>query len=1184
MINKCHKSFISQYAFVNKTQMHIDDCDQTHKGKFKCINGHELVAVIHTKLMKKHFRHKNSEDIEGNHMTLWHSEWQSNFPTVEKCFKCKPQQIKDRIADVVLNDTTIVEIQHSKYEKSEIDNRKHDYNLHGINIIWVVDGNNSINVTVLETSKRVFLEFKFDYWKYEIFTSYDFIYIDINSKIYKINPNMVRSHMVDVEEPKSKEIFINSLKDGVDLWDNEEPLQCNLFIKQQGAGNGKTFGIIKMLEDEDKKHYKSFIYITKQHSAKHIIKTEFESQMKNFTYLKNIEISESNKKYIINYYNELSNIECQIIIATIDSFTYSIGNKINKDLDKFKGIINSIINGHIETSECGVIKFGGLNPKLNKETLLVIDEFQDPPDCYAKAIIRIMRDKYIDVFIVGDRLQSISNEKNAFTYFLESEFPFINVFKIEPTNICRRFTHPKLVEFVNYMIPFEKYILPQINPYIEKLDNNDYEPLIIFKGKPTNFINLNEDNEEIINTEVEKIMSYYQKEVYEYNRFPEDFLIVTPFTRNNTLVDALLLCINIFWKDKFTNEPEYVKKWRNNINIEEYYKYAIFHKSEEGSSIDLSESEYSTRIVSCHSSKGDGRNIVFLIGFTESALERFSQSKNNLVYHSLLHVGLTRMKEKLFIRYENNNDDIDNKITSFFNNNGIYNEDVIPNIKISDKIKYQELIDYSGSNNFEIFYENIIKLACLEDLNENTDHKKIIDMGNHNIRFMALFITILLEIVNNEKNNSNSDIKKQIKAILFKVSTAEIIEVNNTKSYYKLLSNKEETVIIPILQISNKGFDYIRYCKIIFETTEKLQEKLKYFLTYSSELLLCPFECILLYFMIEILDKKTSSSITISDIYNIIDVYDKSFDDIFVGHEKCLCKTHFKKKYCDSINSIVVKTNIYLKNHYDKIRNIKITMKNIFELFPNMNWLINHTVMYNGDDSYKMSKKFQLISYDENNVVNFYIKPQFNSLNYNEILMNSIYDAHLLNNVKMCDKNNNVSENYKKFYNKNIITYVITLDNDKPYLIEFKDSNKKNILLENNDIIINSIYNCIYNKYKVNSNNISYFYNYWKKFCPENKSSPSNFIIFIKEKLNENEKNIPFTYPTYINDFFTEIEFEISHCKGKTNKELILKKYEDKDYFIKVLEKRLDVSIKKWLGIIINDDDDDETELILIEK
>ena len=361
----------------------------------------------------------------------------------------------------------------------------------------------------------MYLEFISDYWKYESFKSYDYVFIDINSIIYKINPNKVKSHMIDVENGKTKEEFIESLKKDIDIWKNDEPEQCNLFIKQQGAGNGKTFGIIKMLEDDDKCHYINFIYITKQHSAKHIIKTEFESQKNNFRYLKNIEITENNKKYIIKYFNEKSKRDCQIIVSTIDSFTYSIGDKNHTHFDKFEGLIYSIIDGHIESKNCGTINFGGVNPMLNKETLLVIDEFQDPPEYYAKAIVQIMRNKYIDVFIVGDKLQSISNEKNAFTYFLENEFPLINKIRLEPTNICRRFIHPKLVEFVNCMIPFEKYGLPKIKPYKE-YDGEESNPLIFFTSK--NFIdstNKTLENENKIFKEIQEFMAYYDNEVNE---------------------------------------------------------------------------------------------------------------------------------------------------------------------------------------------------------------------------------------------------------------------------------------------------------------------------------------------------------------------------------------------------------------------------------------------------------------------------------------------------------------------------------------------------------------------------------------------------------------------------------------------------------------------------------------------
>lgn len=1124
----CNVSFITQYCFIEGRQMCVYDYIKNNdKQAIFCLKGHELI-LANGKKNKPHFRHKNNCDVGGSPTTLWHSEWQSNFPITETCFPCKPSQTKERRADVVLNEKQVLEIQHSKYEKEEIDARKQDYQLHGIDIIWLIDGNQKINVTILESASRVYLEFA-DHWKYNSFTSYEFIFIDINSMIYKINPNKVKSHMIDVENGKTKEEFIDALKNERDIWSNEEPEQCNLFIKQQGAGNGKTHGIIKMLEDEDKSHYTNFIYITKQHSAKHIIKTEFESQQQNFQYLKDIEIEENNKKYIIKYFNEKSQKKCQIIISTIDSFTYSIGDKNHTYFNKFEGLIYSIIDGHIETKKCGTINFARVSPKLNKETMLVIDEFQDVPEYYAKAIVQIMRNKYIDVFIVGDKLQSISNEKNAFTYFLENEFPLINIIKLEPSNICRRFIHPTLVKFVNHMIPFEKYGLPEITPYkdVVNLEN----PLTFIPGKFIHPTINNTEREEVITGEVEKIMEYYTREVYENKRVPNDFLIVTPFTQKNPLVDALLLAINIYWKNK-TDEDE-------------YFRYAIFHKSEDGSSIDLSESEYSTRIVSCHSSKGDGRNVVFIIGFNEGALNIFSQGTDNLIYDSLLHVGITRMKEKLYIRYLNN-DDISRKINKYRQQHDIC-EEVKPNVYIDKYIKYEES-NYETSYN--LFHE-IIKDTEFETMSETNGEKRIIDMGNHNIRYSCLFVTILLEIVNNEKIKE-SLIKKQLIAILNQVCGSDIIRVDNLKKYYALLKNGD----VPIIKISNKGRDYIKYFTVIFEMTKHLQSKIKNFLKNKENINLCPLECIILNYMIQIVHQKEYSRINIIDIYEIINLYNNSFHHID-GHENCLCKKHFNTTQPTVKNKKIDDMKLYLYKHFEKTEDIKNTMRLFHTSYPNVNWLMNHSVYHEGNNNFIMSKKFGLIGYDEDNVVIAYIKPQFNSLNYNEIIVNSIFDTHLLNNVKKYNEGE-ICENYKRFYGKKVFICVFTLDRNDAYYIDWQDSIKKMPVKER-------LFSRIVEKYKRETSTIYHFYMYWRMFSPTEK--PSDFIRFLKEEF---EKRHP---PKYIDEFILRIGFEIESIKGKTNKELILKNYDDEDYFKEKLEETLVISVKRYLGIDIDEDD-----------
>jgi hypothetical protein len=225
------------------------------------------------------------------------------------------------------------------------------------------------------------------------------------------------------------------------------------------------------------------------------------------------------------------------------------------------------------TDKAGVIRYAGVNPKLNKETLLFIDEAQDLTINYGQAVLNIMRNKYLDAYIVGDKLQSISHEENAFTYLYDNDFPSIKAIKLSPTNICRRFIHPKLVKFVNGVIPFEKYNLPPVTPYKE-YEGADENPLVFFEGEQL-FQGADDDN---FNQELEKIMVHFRKEVETNNRVPNDFLFVTPFTTNNPLVDALQGRIDTFWKERVARDSD------------EYFRYAIFHKSEEGASINLEES------------------------------------------------------------------------------------------------------------------------------------------------------------------------------------------------------------------------------------------------------------------------------------------------------------------------------------------------------------------------------------------------------------------------------------------------------------------------------------------------------------------------------------------------------------------------------------------------------------------
>jgi hypothetical protein len=360
-MHKCNKNFQSHYANIDGIgQVFINDyvngVYNTSTDRPKCIPcGHELLVVNGMK-NRPHFRHKHDGDMEGTPMTEWHAEWQGNFPITELPFKNRSGQIKERRADVVITDyKRIIELQHSQIERSEVKNRNDDYRLHEHNVVWVVHSQDSIQIKLI--GDRIVLQFTSNPWLYESFLDCDYVYYDINGFIYKLNPNNVRANQIDVNESKLKSDFIESLKTSAEPWIIEEPPQSFLYVKQQGAGSGKTYGMMMSLNnDKEIAHYKWIIFITKQHAAKTVMYNEFMDQY-NKGSLTNIEmIGEplyENKKHILHYQHKLTNVEACVVFATVDSFTYAIGEASTKSSDTFKSIVESIKDGVSKVKRSG---------------------------------------------------------------------------------------------------------------------------------------------------------------------------------------------------------------------------------------------------------------------------------------------------------------------------------------------------------------------------------------------------------------------------------------------------------------------------------------------------------------------------------------------------------------------------------------------------------------------------------------------------------------------------------------------------------------------------------------------------------------------------------------------------------------------------------------------------------------
>ena len=1060
----CHPN--TSFAYVDGEPIPIEFYDKNRIAY--CKRGH-LLCGVQGEHNQWHFRHVSSADCITP-LSEWHAEWQTHFTNTEVWFEILEGQYSRHRADIV-EGRYVVEIQHSTIRKEEVDRRNHDYALHGKEVLWVVDGSNiTVNGDVLTLDSI---------WKYDSFLNCPFIYINLGDTVYKVCPSYIKSLTVHVT-PMAKDAWIDSVKS--QHLQDVVPMQHKIYLKQQGAGNGKTWGIIQMLAREEFQHYKKFIYVTKQHSARVILKEEFRLQQASLGFTNISEIQEKQKKFKIDYTNTKGQ-PCTVIIATIDSFMYAVGNKSVNASDKFQGIAQSIVEGHLDADIRGTIQYAGVNPKLNAETLYIIDEAQDLNTCYADAVMAIMKKTNMDVYVVGDKLQSISNELNAFTTFQ----PF--AICEEPKNECRRFIHPDLIDFVNHMIPFEKHGLLPITPY--KVGEDTSRAVIPMLAKMEEIhekIEGRERNYTRIDVEdtVDWIISKMKQEVREHGYVPENFLIVLPFVSKNPLADILEIAIDEFWIHTMKETSSQDPYWKDH-KVQDYYRYCIFHKSEEGSSINLDESARSTRMVSIHASKGDGREVVFVIGVTESGLNVYS-NKNTLRYDSMLHVALTRMKKTLYIVHTD--DSIGKSIQSWLNKTGQSFE--VTKVGIKSTIKAKDLLSLCEE-----------KLNALVDLDfqESSGTSQIIDMSHHNIRF-GILIEKIRELLEEEEGRQQIKTQKEIscrvpiqtwytwKEYNFRVKLNAGFKGTNKKH--------QQEFTIPLLKI-NEGV-YNHYLGIIKQHMERVR------INVRSGKKLCPFELIVLYYMNQITQKNYNSRITIMELYNIVDVYEKAFKHHLKGHEHCCCKETFPDN--ENKNSFTD----YLNSHYEQMFRVDLLVQKILDAYPNMDWNADHSIQYIDcplESRFTIKSSCDFIGYNATHVLLCYVTPKLTSLNVNGFKTKALVDSFLVKNQCESDQ-----LNYQKYHGKQVVVCVLAINLDDPYIM--------NVNVEES-LVKDAIATSMYDYYSLQNKEVYHFYQTlrkkyeskeliqkmftnWNAFKEETKSFVPNYVEGFMDDLNRQSR------------------------------------------------------------------------------
>ena len=959
-----------------------------------------------------------------------------------------------------------------------------------------------------------------------------------------------------------------------------------IYFNQRGAGCGKTYESIQLIQNDKRFIEKeTYIYLTKMHSAKEVIYNELKEQeiRGQLNILEVLENNNNGKQYKISYLNKETNKKIVIIIGTIDSFNYAVvdKNKIIKHNDYFKGIVKTIRNGFLSTTD-SKINYAGKRPSLNKKCLIIIDEAQDLGEEYIEAFNTIITHTNIDVYVIGDKLQSIWGEYNIQTYIDVNNLDS-HIERSNGINKVMRFHNKHFINFVNDVIPFEKYGLPPITEICDGCCKYTHEnsiiPYNIFEV-PKIYSSRHDYTE--IDRVIEKIISFMDKEINEYNYLPNNFMFIFPILSKNIFATMLETRIQNYWINKFNDidYQELLKQnefWKDKINDNKFYKYIYFHKSDGNKPINLKESENASRILSIHASKGNGCEVVFVLGITEETLKMFSKKKCNLVYESLLHVAITRQKKSIYIGIEKNNDDICNRFTKI----GIdEDEEIQPRLeRINCYNSFSDVQNYIN-NNDDIFTEINDKIIepnnykkLLPDNKDNKDKKSIIDWGHHTIRHGVLIYNLMLNIIENELIETQG-YKDQFITILKTLSRKTIschnygnynkklreIDNNNKIDLYnnkKKLNNSE----IPLLLFdTNENTKYYKYTNILKKIMLNIQSKIIKYLQINRLPPLCPLECVVLSFMIRLIQNGSYSDISIMDIYSIMYCYDSCSNEIDIKHtekNKCICHNCFND--CNFNNNSYDEIRKTIKNHYDNVKSINTTYCNYKKYIndklqiENMKYNVYHNINFGKKNkNFTIMNEYTIIGHSTNHVIYFIIKPQFNELNFNNIMVEAISNNFMISSCTPDYKNN-----HERYNNKKIYTCILTLDSVEPIIYELN--------IDKNDTTMKrSIKNHLLKKYAEHHESIYKFY----KYCYKNKPKNKNSIIYTMEELNKYEK-----LPQYISDYFYDISKELEICgNDKIKIKRVLIKVNDMELFINNLNIYLEKNVDIFLEM--NDDED----------
>jgi len=1116
----CHKN----KNFENKIAIDLVNDDLFSKYKTKQIYFvDEYNSIYDYDCESKEFILKYNKRLNKS---IWHQKWQGYFDK-----SINEVKIGDNKSDVCINNLCL-EFQHSFIKKQDVNIRTDNYKKHGKNTIWVLDFTNTVH---LMNDKKIFVVInnciKIENKKSFLnqFSDLDYCFLDYNKKIIKIYPAILNAsnEYFKVDGYVDKKEFIKLLKTGnINSFSNYKVLEREFLGKitllQQGAGSGKTWKIVNYINDYFPEQGKNnFVYLSKTHSAKKNIYDEFISQIKNSS-LNNIECNvneikpQNGKYYEIMCKNKKYECDIKIIIATIDSFVYNLCGPKNVESEFIKNYFCDIIN---RTNVIEQDKFK--HSKITSNTMVIMDESQDMDAVYLRFMDKILSVIPCDFYLIGDKLQSIYNEENLYTYIIreyKNKTTKNNIEYICGENHCRRFHNKKLKDFVNDVIPFKKYELEEISK-IGKEGNTEFiseDPVFMNlqddysrKIESNGIIDIHMIDEDAMNRDINIIIGHLNTLCCEEQLLPHEVLFIFPFLKENVIANELLIHIDHFWKCKFkdsaySNEilnSSDEKKWKINFYKNIMQKniatnFCQLHQSVCGRPIDLTESEFKTRLLSIHASKGLTSKFVFLIGMNKRSLNKYSKGRQNLLYHSLIHVAITRQEEKLYVGSSDlfNNSKMDNLINIQYVKKYVDCDTFIDNMMINDNAVKNIHEEYL-SRNID-YVENKKKRMNIQ---ENED---LIDFNDHTFRYKLLehkLITLSM------MNNNILQLIAKYYNLDFTVNILNLCDFKKSRSiivnYLKSWGNKQKVeelknkITIPILEYNT---EFGNLSAIMKKILEKLQKKIfrkdKTVDVQRIRELKCPMELVILGYFYEFMNNPYKCP-NVYDVYKVIEYWGKCFvNDKTHESYNCICKDVFRSLNSDHKNKIYkyykCLEDIGKKFKLLNINNTKVKYKQFVPFKDKYDHKTEYIILYNVFFLRYISDDKETIIVPSNNLT---------IMEYDKLMFNIF--------IKKCLLNFNCEKQYE---------FILFAIDDEPIKINFELSNKE--INEMSDLMSNFIlkllknYNFIVVEYFFNKLNTDDFAhddedkcdNNCRQICNDKKINDKRFEKFIDdEDLNE---------------------------------------------------------------------------------